>query len=83
MVMAFRRDWKIFLSLLGLGERFQRKSATHTMYPSLCSDFQRLHLGLGTLSFNRRVIVFLFSFLINLKILDWPFGPLTGRAVDL
>lgn len=67
----------------GLGERFQRHSATRTMYPSLSSDFQRLHLGLGTLSINRRVLVLFFSFLINLKIFAWPFGPFTGRVMDL
>lgn len=70
-----RRDQKPFRPLLALHKN-SRKSAACKMFTAPSPDYPRHNLGLITMNIRRRrrVLVFLFSFLIDLKILAWPFA---------
>lgn len=53
-----------------------RKSTARKMFTAHSPSYRRHNLGLITMNIRRkkRVLMFLFSFLIDLKILAWPFA---------
>lgn len=76
MAIVNGRDRKLFWPLLGFAEGSRKLAAskTFTVHSPDCQKLTVWELIAMNISRRKRVLVFLFSFLIDFEILAWPFA---------